>query len=586
MKNKLFAIFGIALCAVFFAGAAFADEESSLASYSWKKYNSGDYSEAYKGFKDLNGKKPANTEYALGLAYSAEKLGKLDEALEIAEKFENRKPDFKNIKHSILFTKGKAAYDKKDYKAAESYLQRLYDSGGADDGARELLGWSQYNQDKLDESLVHFQALYERTKAKRLADIILVIDGRKKEALGKKNGVGEELLKEASAGGAESFYALDFPITSAQTKPSPTACYNNADKPWIELGGSLRNKEGDEGTSKLTDQRTSLAFAYPFRTGNLLKFGVTFVDLDSGDAKPFTFLGRFVYSAAPFKRPFETSVKGYYPELSFKHEGNVSYSAGVGTTPFGAELSPAPTWFLKAETGFWKVEAHAESVEESLLSFTGINEPYFQTEEYWGRVVKTGITAERTFVIPKTSYWVHVNGDYHAYRGVNTIDNSSASAGLTLGKSIEESWGGASLGLFSTASGFKNNSSAFTYGHGGYFSPKKFFIVGGFLSLETKACKNVKADLALSVGKMSYTEEDAKRYPLSDATLPERIVPPFEGDNGSSTGFGVNGGIEALVLGNFILGARYELSKAADYTEWKAGLSLKYNFGKMNAVIR
>ena len=80
------------------------------------------------------------------------------------------------------------------------------------------------------------------------------------------------------------------------------------------------------------------------------------------------------------------------PRLSYKGADKTPYRLEAGTTPIGASITPLPVFNAEVMIGSLRLNAHQESVKESVLSYVGLKDPYGDT--HWGRVVRSGVEAE------------------------------------------------------------------------------------------------------------------------------------------------------------------------------------------------
>jgi len=82
------------------------------------------------------------------------------------------------------------------------------------------------------------------------------------------------------------------------------------------------------------------------------------------------------YVAVPTTR----LVNSFEPYLSYQHQGTLTTYAGIGMTPSGAAVSSALVGNLgftrQTERGNWGAELFSQPMRESILSYTGIVDPY------------------------------------------------------------------------------------------------------------------------------------------------------------------------------------------------------------------
>lgn len=552
------------------------DEESALISIAWHNYYREQYEAAYEYFSKLYKKFPQNQDYAVGLSYTLIKMDRLDETLKIAESFERPKKDLMQIKVDIYFRKAGYAYENKDYSTAELYLNKLLKLDHENTAGQSLLAWSLYNQGKFKEALPLFLSIYEKQNDPQIADIILVIYEKTKnikEAFSFADSLAKSNEKSLQKVAGDYFFKHNCPIKAAETYNNPEACYFNSDKPQIKLLSDFRYKSGDKGFSRLVETSADLDFSYPFSSGNNLIFSLTHKRLSAGDAPTSPFAGSYFKNISQVN-DIITSESVTEPKITFEKEGISRYILQTGTTPVGSTISPLPTFFAQIEQKNWHLNIHQSSVKESILSYVGLKDPYGDKD--WGRVVMSG--AEGEYVLDLyPSYWLSLKGGYDYYWGENILKNESIYGTATIGKTIQIERGSLYPGLSLFAKHFKYNSNFFTFGHGGYFSPQNFLSVGPSLRFQSKPCQTFWIDGQFAINYLYYKTDSVSQYPLETAGTHTTLN--FEED--SFHGLGYNFQLQGFKLfaPNWEGGGSFKLNKSTDYTEWIAGLTIRYFFG-------
>lgn len=572
---NLLIVFGISI------GAAWGAPTSEKA---WEDYNAGRFSDAYDGFSALHSTDVKNPEYALGLAYSALKTGKLDLALELALAFEKEKPDFSKIKISVYSAKANAAYEAKEYKGSAGYFKHVVEAGAADDGVRTLLAWSLFHLNELDQSLEIFLALYAKSGDKSLEDTIVTIYKRKGSARATAE-FAMNLPKDATQTRkllAEYVQKARCPALAAEIFNASDVCWYNAHTPDVAFGTSIRSKTGSQGSSYLIDVNSPVKVTYPISYGNTVSLTAVNDFLYTGKAPLPIFAGsayKGIFLGTPVKNNLPTSLSVWSIEAGLRREGDTLYSLDIGIAPIGGPVSPAPLFRAGVERATWKLGAHQEPVAESILSFTGLKDPY--GDDAWGRVVKAGVEGQYTFSF--NDYWLSLKAGYDKYTGQNVIKNEAVTGTVAFGKSeMIKSLGGdyeVNAGIFSSYSGFKRNLAFYTFGHGGYFSPQKFYVIGPIVSFQTKHCEKQWTAGNITVNYRYFRNDDAYQFPYLP---PQALI-----YRGSTTrGIGYAGAIEEhrLLGPHWAASVAVKYDRSADYIEWKAAANLTYSFEPRGAV--
>ena len=550
-------------------------DEGALTVLGWGYFNSGRTDEAREVFTGLHDGDPTNPDHALGLAFVLVKLGRTEEALALTEKFPGA-ASFDQIRSDVILAKANAAYESKDYDSAEEYLGMILKTDPGNASAASLLVWVRFNQGRAEEVLPYFEKEYEAKGDAPSASMLLMAynrAGRGDDAERFAKTLSESDDKETRKAAASFYNDRGWPILAAGTENCDGECWYNALAARVTLQTTYSHKSGDDGTSLLDVLSVPLTLEVPYNDGRRVTLTLKTESLDSGTSPASPFAGSFYLGGAPVSELI-TSETVTTPSVILEKEGPSGYSIMLGVTPIGGAVSPTITGRLQYGAGPWIVRLHRQPVRESILSYTGLDDPY--SDASWGRVTKNGIEIEANGS-PGTDWWASLRGGYDSYGGENVIDNSALHATLATGKAYKLETSELSLGFFLSAMSYDKNSNHYTFGHGGYFSPSLFYVAGPTLRFRTVLCRDFLGDLQMSVNYFHSETDTSSRYPLSNN--PAVFSQLFDGDKDSGVGY--SAGLDGLKLltPNLAAGARAKLSKSAEYTEWYAGVTLKYIFG-------
>ena len=549
----------------------------------WRLFNIGSYQAAHENFKRAFETEALKENAGQGLVYSLAKQGMFDEALKVIDNFPPDHKIFGPMRKDVISQKALAAFNSKNYPVAAESFQKMIDMGDQEVSTMTLLGWSLFHQGKESQAAPIFMEAYRQSKDPKSAEAVLL-------ALGRGGEISKGVEFAASLGDSKDpmvvkqagsfLYGHGMPITASQLDPSWERPYLNAREPRIQVDLIYREKTGDEGTSRLKDISMPVTFSYPFRIGKEISLAIIPVSLDSGAAPAGPMAGAFNLKGVAPERELTTQVNAVIPQLTFKCEGAVRYTAQAGATPLSGEVSAAPTFLLKAQGEGFTVAAYQQPVTESILSYTGLVDPY--GDKSWGRALKTGASAEFIFTF-MGPHWFSIGAAYNKYSGVDVVDNTETNATVSVGRAFTtEDWSVAA-GVFGYMARFDRNSNFFTYGHGGYFSPQSFNLGGLMLSMETTPVDDFWAEVKLSAAYMTFDTEESSRYPISqDAALRAETFP---GESISQFGYSAKARVYQLIGDNWMAGAGAVFNKASDYTETIFQLTLRYHFGARRAVL-
>ena len=567
------------------------DDPAAQRALAWMYYNQGNYAEAERIFSSLHKRFPAERDYALGLAYTQIKLGKMDEALALADRVKFQDEEWRRIRAQLYLQKATDAYARGNFREAELFLSKLLEIEPGNHDGKVLMSWVLYQQGRYEEALPGFLEEYQKSPSPNLGGPILSMYERKGETR-KAFQFAETLGKEPSAASkktaAEFFSRHRAPIRAAQTDLEPCKpCYANAGKPSLDFSFFYRYKSGDDGFSKLTETSFPITLDLPVRYGKKWTFSLIPTYLNSGSAPSFPYGGSYYrfLNGDPKVQDWETSLRVWKPELGFESEGAIKYGFLLGSSFFNAPVNPLPTFIAGATGESWLLQVHQQQVDESILSYAGQQDPY--RDQTWGRVLRAGIEGEIRFV-PLPSYWVTFTGGYDYFYGQDVWSNQGVWGNGSFGKTIAFGPGDLSLGLFATAKHFQRNTNFFTFGHGGYFSPEIFFMTGPTARFQTPSCSTSSLDARLSFGYLYYQTRESPHYPLLggggsglNPSAQTDAAGTYAGENRSK--LGINGRLRGVkLLGDRWIGSGFvSFNNSSGYNEWRAGVSLQFFFDRI-----
>jgi len=255
----------------------------------------------------------------------------------------------------------------------------------------------------------------------------------------------------------------------------------------------------------------------------------------------------------------------------FNQPVNAKVTGQISASRFLSDTTVAATLFQKAK-------------DDSLLSQTGtFNADHAQP---WGYVIESGV---RILVAHALADKWSVAGTSQISRleGERVADNSAFSLRGDISYDIAsissylDYW---RVGPFASYTGFDKNLSGFTYGNGGYFSPRQFISVGGYSELLTLEALNWQVRLRGSLALSRVTQDDDLRFPLGGAADREDLDTTL----GESTDTGLSGNLMAegqyRFNNNWIVAGYIGKAFAVEYQAFEAGIQIRWREGQGNGV--
>jgi len=217
-------------------------------------------------------------------------------------------------------------------------------------------------------------------------------------------------------------------------------------------------------------------------------------------------------------QPLATDM-GFMPKLGIDYK---YIRAEIGSTPIGAKIVPELTWLFAGYIPYnnWSIALKIEQqeIEETMLSLVGERAVNRTQEVNWGRVLKRGVEGSINYsgVLDFTLSLTY-NPDIF---GLNVENNSEEKATfLAIYHPELEDIAYTDVGLILAVDSYEKNSNLFTYGHGGYFSPKQFFLGSLYTKFGDILNKDWYYQAKLGLGFEGFIVEDTYKFPLQDGIM-------------------------------------------------------------------
>ena len=338
------------------------------------------------------------------------------------------------------------------------------------------------------------------------------------------------------------------------------------------------NRSGTAGKSQVSARELQLVHKQAWSPSGQWLFRVTPARVDSGlldlaNAFESATFGSLLLCPPPCAQAPPAPVeKGVALAAAFERG---PLRVDLGTSPIGFPVVNAVGGLLyKGELGSfsYSIDASRRALASSLLSYAGARDP--NTGHTWGGVVTTG---------GRLNLSRDLGGDYGAwglagvYRlsGRNMQDNDKAE--LMAGayrRLINEENRQLTIGVTGMLWHFSENAGEFTFGHGGYYSPRSYRS----LALPVSYALRTGRTSFLVRGSVSLAWSESRRAPFfptdaglqaaAEALAPVTGIDPFYGGGGSGRSFGRSfaAAVEHQFAPSGFLGARIDLERSTNYT--------------------
>ena len=560
---------------------ALGNRDSGLANaLGWAYYRDGQYNRAYQWFERALQWNEQNNEAAYGMALTLFRQGRYQQAEEIVRWKGNQYPRLRKISGDIAVRQAASAFQSKNYRRAKEILLRIQRQRGLTREEQNMLAWCEFHLGNLDAAKQRFVQLYRARRDRYSADGVYAAYARSRDWSGL-----DQLVAECGGPLVQLYHKYisqkyrDYGLHRQAYRAAPTAFPELANISSPAVAGQViaRTRSGTEGTSQLSEYGARIQGTIYQNDVNRLDVSVGVTNLDSGRLVGDTRLGTVPPDGEtrPYRYPLKTQYDGLVDaRIRWEHQCFLTPIVELGISPVNGEVDPTFVGRLgvrKVEDwGNWQVDLYRDPVRDSLLSYTGLRDPY--TGRRWGRVTETGL---------RGSFYTSIGDEWGFYgaagagilTGHNVQNNSHAQLSLAVSKSLKmKGFEYFSVGPALSLGFYDKNLSQFTYGHGGYFSPR--YMAQGTLGARfmTKEGGNALVRGNVGLGVQMNKQEAAPLFPDEpDGRWYSAI---------NSSGITVGLDIEGLYMlnENWAVGGQLALNVAPDYNDFSVRLSIQYFF--------
>jgi tetratricopeptide (TPR) repeat protein len=363
----------------------------------------------------------------------------------------------------------------------------------------------------------------------------------------------------------------------------------------LSLGGSWRGRTGDSGMSTLSDFSIPVEGRIPIGDGGHLVLKMTTVVLDAGQVSRTNLNTSQLFGTNAFN-----NVSTFTSTNRNQHDTGVALAMAYETKSLRVDVGTAPVGFAvsnivggisyneKFGSVALKVDLSRRAVMDSLLSYAGTTDD--RTGQRWGGVVATGGRGE--IGVEEGGFGVYGYGAFHVLSGRNVVRNNRFEGGAgAYYKLIRDEDQELTIGVNLTAIGYSKNLRYYTFGHGGYFSPQRYFSLS--LPVEWSGRSgNLSYKLDGSIGLQSFRENDAPYFPGSSAmqaeweALAASAAAPtgvswrsfYPGQTKTGLGFRIGAAAEYRFAPKWLVGGKLSVDNAYSYLQTAGMVYLRYNF--------
>ena len=432
----------------------------------------------------------------------------------------------------IFLLRAGDAFESKDYGQCLAYLDQAEALGR---GGRDVMmrrAWVHYQRGDDARAVESFTSLYRDKPDKDIAEALVFSmsrGGRWSQLDQLAQSLGGPLAELAEAASLQRYYDGKSFLKAEHVFPGNFAELDNIASTGVAVGAMVRYKPGSDGTSHLRVLHVPVVEGVKVFGGvHEFRLQVDRVDLSSGHLPAGAMIGSFPAAGIYVAEPTTQLTNSLEPYLSYRHQGAFTTYAGLGLTPSDGVIASAPIGNLgftaQLGRGTWGAELFSQPVRETMLSYTGIVDPY--TGQSWGRVRRSGALVSGATSLTDS---LSVSGGLQAAHlgGDNVANNQSLKVNLSLAKNLTLP-GSDLFTLFDyitvgpnvTYESYRKNLGQFTFGQGGYYSPQRVIMVGAAGQFLTREGRQYMIRGGASLGRFSSRSAASPCFPLGNPVLP------------------------------------------------------------------
>lgn len=266
-------------------------------------------------------------------------------------------------------------------------------------------------------------------------------------------------------------------------------------------------------------------------------------------------------------------------------ESGVGLTVGVNSSDFGVMLGTSPQGFtvssligqlnLHPQGSPVGLSLFRESVTDSVLSFAGAKDP--QTGQTWGGVFRNGLGLNFGVADQDSSVFGSLKLAY--LKGTNVKSNTQVEGNFGADWSVfDRESNRIKVGFDALSMFYAHDSSHFTYGQGGYFSPSYYFRPAVTMKWTGSAGDRLGYNVEGFMGWQTFHRDSSAYFPEDSALQTAAGNPYFPASTVSGVGYGLKLNLGYAVTRNLTMGGFLATDNSQDYSNVSAGLQLKYWF--------
>jgi hypothetical protein len=353
--------------------------------------------------------------------------------------------------------------------------------------------------------------------------------------------------------------------------------------PWYGGTGLVNHRSGTAGFDSLT------ALHAPFEASAMLGGTAARLTVISDP----TFLDSGAAILSPTLPGGVVERLGTAPENAVLNQQNAAGIGGevqVATPNFAASVGYSPYGFLvsnvigrmrwKPANGPFTFTFDRDSVKDSQLAYAGLHDPGSAGPGYegnvWGGVVATGGEAQFSHTDGNSGFYVSAGGQYLDGVHVQTNSRIDGDAGAYWQVRSVPDEGTMTVGVNFFGMHYAHNSTYFTYGQGGYFSPQAYFLASVPITMQVEQGWNLRYTITGAFGVQAFQEDSVPDFPLDPALEVANNNPSFSAQTVVSGNYDLKAEAAYHLSDHWYVGGFADLNNTRDYNNQVVGFYVRF----------
>ena len=362
---------------------------------------------------------------------------------------------------------------------------------------------------------------------------------------------------------------------------------------WLSGALDWRFRSGSQGKSSLDMKELPIEMRRPWQAGQgVLRADVVRLDAgavnlaDAGNVRDF---GQLLLCQPPCANgSFAQTATGLALNAGYETE---TLRLDIGTTPLGFALRRLVGGMrVKGDAGplSYSLDVSSRPVTSSLLSYAGARDP--RSGIVWGGVQASGaaltLSADQGGAL---GGWALLAG--HRLHGTHVQNNDRRQLmGGGYWRVVNRENRQFSIGVTGVAQSFAYNVGEYSFGHGGYYSPRSHRSVSLPLTFSERGAR-FSYMLRGAVSKSRSQTDSAPFYPTDGALQANAeaqaattgVSPQYAGGPGSGSGHSLAAALEYQWRANLQVGVRLEIERSRDFEPNRALFYARWALDGANA---